>query len=167
MCNAPLTMASRGPEWAMRSRGPELSPEAPQLTISPGPSLPNARLTSTTCIRSSPPARWGILKAKTQDFNNVFVSRSADAGIALDATVLVFAEPLFSANVNVFPAIAVDPRERQRLCHLVERELRRYQCPLFLFRGWRACANSSRAYRQRRAGKHRDFPMDRRSGRHR
>ena len=79
----------------------------------------------------------GILKAKTQDFNNVFVSRSADAGIELDATVLVFAEPLFSANVNVFPAIAVDPRERQRLCHLVERELRRYQCPLFLFRGWR------------------------------
>ena len=50
----------------------------------------------------------GILKAKTTDFNNIFVSRSTDAG--RDWTpVLVFAGPLLSTNANVFPAIAVDP----------------------------------------------------------
>jgi hypothetical protein len=50
----------------------------------------------------------GILKAKTQDFNNVFVSRSTDAGKHW-TPVLVFAGPLLSTNANVFPAIAVDP----------------------------------------------------------
>jgi hypothetical protein len=50
----------------------------------------------------------GILKAKTTDFNNVFVSRSTDAGMHW-TPVLVFAGPLLSTNVNVFPAIAVDP----------------------------------------------------------
>jgi hypothetical protein len=50
----------------------------------------------------------GILKAKTTDFNDVFVSRSTDAGMHW-TPVLVFAGPLLSTNVNVFPAIAVDP----------------------------------------------------------
>jgi len=50
----------------------------------------------------------GILKAKTQDFNDVFVSRSTDGGQHW-TPVLVFAGPLLSTNVNVFPAVAVDP----------------------------------------------------------
>jgi hypothetical protein len=49
----------------------------------------------------------GILKAKTTDFNNIFVSRSTDAGMHW-TPVLVFAGPLLSTNANVFPAIAVD-----------------------------------------------------------
>jgi hypothetical protein len=49
----------------------------------------------------------GILKAKTTDFNNIFVSRSTDAGMHW-MPVLVFAGPLLSTNVNVFPATAVD-----------------------------------------------------------
>jgi BNR repeat-like domain len=49
----------------------------------------------------------GILKAKTADYNDVFVSHSTDGG--RDWTpVLVFAGPLFSTNLNVFPAVAVD-----------------------------------------------------------
>jgi hypothetical protein len=50
----------------------------------------------------------GILKAKTQDFNDVFVSRSTDGGKHW-TPVLVFAGPLLSTNINVFPAVAVDP----------------------------------------------------------
>jgi len=49
----------------------------------------------------------GILKAKTADFNDIFVSRSTDAGMHW-TPVLVFAGPLPSTNANVFPAIAVD-----------------------------------------------------------
>ena len=49
----------------------------------------------------------GILKAKTTDFNNIFVSRSTDGGQHW-TPVLVFAGPLFSSNINVFPAVAVD-----------------------------------------------------------
>src|SRR5215472_9554419 len=50
----------------------------------------------------------GILKAKTTDFNNIFVSRSADAGKHW-TPVLVFAGPPLSTNANVFPSVAVDP----------------------------------------------------------
>jgi hypothetical protein len=49
----------------------------------------------------------GILKAKTGDFNNIFVSRSTDAGQHW-TPVLVFAGPLLSTSANIFPAIAVD-----------------------------------------------------------
>lgn len=49
----------------------------------------------------------GILKAKTADFNNIFVSRSTDGGQHW-TPVLVFAGPLLSTNINVFPAVAVD-----------------------------------------------------------
>jgi len=49
----------------------------------------------------------GILKAKTADFNNILVSRSTDAGKHW-TPILVFAGPLLSTNMNVFPAIAVD-----------------------------------------------------------
>lgn len=49
----------------------------------------------------------GILKAKTADFKNVFVSRSTDAGQHF-TPVLVFAGPPLSTNANVFPAVAVD-----------------------------------------------------------
>jgi hypothetical protein len=49
----------------------------------------------------------GILKAKTADFNNVFVSSSTDAGKHW-TPVRVFAGPLLSTNANVFPAVAVD-----------------------------------------------------------
>ena len=44
----------------------------------------------------------GILKAKTTDWNNVFVSRSTDAGKHW-TPVLVFAGPVLSTNANVFP----------------------------------------------------------------
>jgi hypothetical protein len=50
----------------------------------------------------------GILKAKTADYNNVFVSRSTDAGKHW-TPVRVFAGPLLSTNAHVFPAVAVDP----------------------------------------------------------
>jgi hypothetical protein len=50
----------------------------------------------------------GILKAKTADFNDIFVSRSTDGGRHW-TPVQVFAGPLFSTNVNVFPAVTVDP----------------------------------------------------------
>jgi hypothetical protein len=49
----------------------------------------------------------GILKAKTTDFNDIVVSRSTDGGQHF-TPVLVFAGPLRSSNVNVFPAVAVD-----------------------------------------------------------
>lgn len=49
----------------------------------------------------------GILKAKAQDFNDIAVSRSTDGGEHW-TPVLVFAGPLLSTNVNVFPAVAVD-----------------------------------------------------------
>ena len=52
----------------------------------------------------------GILKAKTSDFNDIFVSRSTDGGQHW-TPVLVFAGPLLSTNVNVFPAVAVDPTD--------------------------------------------------------
>ena len=48
------------------------------------------------------------LKAKTADFNDIFVSRSTDGGLHW-TPVLVFEGPLFSTNSNVFPAVAVDP----------------------------------------------------------
>jgi BNR repeat-like domain len=50
----------------------------------------------------------GILKAKTADWNNVFVSHSTDAGKHW-TPVLVFAGPLLSTNANVFPVVTVDP----------------------------------------------------------
>lgn len=50
----------------------------------------------------------GILKAKTTDFNDIFVSRSTDGGQHW-TPVLVFAGPLLSTNFNVFSAVAVDP----------------------------------------------------------
>jgi hypothetical protein len=49
----------------------------------------------------------GILKAKTTDFNNIFVSHSTDGGKHW-TPVRVFAGPLLSTNANVFPAVAVD-----------------------------------------------------------
>lgn len=49
----------------------------------------------------------GILKAKTADFNKVFVSHSTDAGRHF-TPVLVFTGPALSTNANVFPAVAVD-----------------------------------------------------------
>jgi hypothetical protein len=49
----------------------------------------------------------GVLKAKTTDFNDIFVSRSTDGGQHW-TPVLVFAGPLLSTNMNVFPAVAVD-----------------------------------------------------------
>lgn len=49
----------------------------------------------------------GILKAKTLNFNDIFVSRSTDGGQHW-TPVLVWAGPLLSTNVNVFPAVAVD-----------------------------------------------------------
>ncbi|HET8922580.1 MAG TPA: sialidase family protein [Candidatus Acidoferrum sp.] len=52
----------------------------------------------------------GILKAKTTDFNDIFVSRSTDGGQQW-MPVLVFAGPPLSTNVNVFPAVAVDPTD--------------------------------------------------------
>jgi len=52
----------------------------------------------------------GILKAKTTDFNDIVVSRSTDGGQHF-TPVLVFAGPLLSTNVNVFPAVAVDPTD--------------------------------------------------------
>jgi hypothetical protein len=52
----------------------------------------------------------GTLKAKTADWNNVFVSRSMDAGKHW-TPVLVFAGPPLSTNANIFPAIAVDPTD--------------------------------------------------------
>jgi len=52
----------------------------------------------------------GILKAKTADFNDIFVSRSTDGGRHF-TPVLVFAGPPLSTNVNVFPAVAVDPTD--------------------------------------------------------
>lgn len=50
----------------------------------------------------------GILKAKTADWNNVYVSSSSDGG-AHWTPVQVYAGPLLSTNANVFPAVGVDP----------------------------------------------------------
>jgi hypothetical protein len=49
----------------------------------------------------------GLLKAKTTDFNNIFVSRSTDGGHHW-TPVLVFAGPVGSSNLNIFPSVAVD-----------------------------------------------------------
>lgn len=49
----------------------------------------------------------GILKAKTANFNDIFVSRSTDGGQHW-TPVLVFAGTLPSTNANVFPAVAID-----------------------------------------------------------
>ena len=50
----------------------------------------------------------GIQKAKSANFNNVFVSRSSNMGKSWTAN-LVFHAPLFTGLNNVFPALAVDP----------------------------------------------------------
>src|SRR5215470_16639344 len=50
----------------------------------------------------------GIQKAKTTNFNNIFVSRSTDGGVTWTA-VLVFHAPLNTALDNFFPTLAVDP----------------------------------------------------------
>jgi hypothetical protein len=49
-----------------------------------------------------------IQKGTTANFNNIFVSRSADGGVTWTAT-LVFHAPLNTALNNVFPTLAVDP----------------------------------------------------------
>jgi hypothetical protein len=50
----------------------------------------------------------GIQKAKTTNFNNIFVSRSTDGGVKWTAT-LVFHAPVNVAQNNIFPTLAVDP----------------------------------------------------------
>jgi len=50
----------------------------------------------------------GILKAKTTDFDHIYVSRSTDGGVTWTAT-LVFQAPTPVGLNNVFPALAVDP----------------------------------------------------------
>jgi hypothetical protein len=50
----------------------------------------------------------GIQKATSANFNNIYVSRSADGGKTWNAN-LVFHAPLFTALNNVFPTLAVDP----------------------------------------------------------
>jgi hypothetical protein len=50
----------------------------------------------------------GLQKAKTANFNNIFVSRSTDRGVTWKAT-LVFHAPVNVAQNNVFPTLAVDP----------------------------------------------------------
>jgi hypothetical protein len=50
----------------------------------------------------------GRLKAKTQLFNDIFVSQSTDGGQHW-TPVLVWAGPLPSTNVNIFPSVGVDP----------------------------------------------------------
>lgn len=50
----------------------------------------------------------GILKAKTTDFDDMYVSHSTDSGMHW-TPVLVFAGPLLSTSGNLFPAVAVDP----------------------------------------------------------
>ena len=50
----------------------------------------------------------GILKAKTTDFDRIFVSRSTDGGQSWTAA-LVFHAPMPVGLNNVFPTLAVDP----------------------------------------------------------
>src|SRR5215469_10417061 len=50
----------------------------------------------------------GLQKAKTANFNNIFVSRSTDGGMHWTAT-LVFHAPVNVAQNNIFPTLAVDP----------------------------------------------------------
>ena len=50
----------------------------------------------------------GLQKAKTANFNNIFVSRSTDGGVTWTAT-LVFHAPVNVAQNNIFPTLAVDP----------------------------------------------------------
>jgi hypothetical protein len=50
----------------------------------------------------------GLQKAKTANFNNIFVSRSTDGGVTWTAT-LAFHAPVNVAQNNVFPTLAVDP----------------------------------------------------------
>jgi hypothetical protein len=54
----------------------------------------------------------GIQKATTANFNNIFVSRSADGGATWTAT-LVFHGPGGVGENNVFPTLAVDPTNGQ------------------------------------------------------
>ena len=50
----------------------------------------------------------GILKAKTTDFDNIFVSRSSDGGETWTAALVFHASTPVGLN-NVFPALAADP----------------------------------------------------------
>jgi len=50
----------------------------------------------------------GLQKAKTANFNNIFVSRSTDGGVKWTAT-LVFHAPVNVGQNNIFPTLAVDP----------------------------------------------------------
>jgi hypothetical protein len=50
----------------------------------------------------------GLQKAKIENFNNIFVSRSTDGGVSWTAT-RVFHAPLNVAQNFLFPALAVDP----------------------------------------------------------
>jgi len=50
----------------------------------------------------------GILKAKTTDFDHIYVSRSTDGGMTWTAVLVFHAATPVGLN-NVFPALAVDP----------------------------------------------------------
>jgi len=50
----------------------------------------------------------GILKAKTTDFDHIFVSRSTDGGVSWTAALAFHAATPVGLN-NVFPTVAVDP----------------------------------------------------------
>jgi hypothetical protein len=50
----------------------------------------------------------GLLKAKTTDFDHIFVSRSTDEGESWTATLVFHAATAVGLN-NVFPTLAVDP----------------------------------------------------------
>ena len=50
----------------------------------------------------------GLQKAKTANFNNIIVSRSADGGVKWTAA-LVFRAPVNVGQNNIFPTLAVDP----------------------------------------------------------
>ena len=50
-----------------------------------------------------------VQKGTSGAFNNIFVSRSTDGGLSWTAN-LVFHAPLFTDFSNVFPALAVDPK---------------------------------------------------------
>jgi hypothetical protein len=52
----------------------------------------------------------GIQKATSASFNHLYVSKSADLGKSWTATQ-VFAAPLFTALNNIFPSLAVDPKD--------------------------------------------------------
>ena len=101
-----MTMASPGGAWGdpIVSQGPATGEAT--FNNAEGPIVADRFTHNVYDIYAA--GETGILKAKTTDFDHIFVSRSSDGGQSWTATLDFHAATPVGLN-NVFPTLAVDP----------------------------------------------------------